>query len=221
MKSLTSEHKKNNGNSVNIDENLVLKRAISERDRTALAFLHKKYYSRMKNYIASNVSSVVDAEDLTQDVFVELCKGNGSFNGCENAEKYLFGIARNIIRSYFRKKAGSVKTIPIVSIDQPDAKHRAAQNLVPLHQILSQERRQIIENAIAQLPPKAREALKLRFIDGLSSKEAAQKAGCTIEVFQARLKFGIKKLREKALWGGSSFLSPSNFCDNLFGIKML
>jgi len=99
MKPLTSEQQTGNGSSINIDEKLVLKRAICQQDRTALAFLHTKYYSRMMHYIASHVNSVQDAEDLTQDVFIELCKGNGSFNGCENAEKYLFGIARNIIRS--------------------------------------------------------------------------------------------------------------------------
>jgi RNA polymerase sigma-70 factor (ECF subfamily) len=198
MKSPTSEHQSGCGSSANIDENSILKRAIRQRDRTALAFLHTKYYSRMKHYIASHVNSIPDAEDLTQDVFVELCKGNESFNGCENAEKYLFGIARNIIRSYFRKKTDSARIIPIVSIDKHDAKQRTTQNLVPLHRLQSQEQKQLIENTVAQLPPIAREALKLRFIDGLNSNEAAKKAGCSIHAFCQRIykaKKNIDKLK--------------------------
>ncbi len=46
------------------------------------------------------------------------------------------------------------------------------------------------------LPPKAREAVRLRFIEGLSLREAAAKAGCSIGAFYARLERAIKTLRK-------------------------
>jgi len=47
-----------------------------------------------------------------------------------------------------------------------------------------------------ELSPKAREAVRLRFVEGLSLKEAAAKAGCSIGAFYARLERALKTLRE-------------------------
>jgi RNA polymerase sigma-70 factor (ECF subfamily) len=185
------------GNSINIiNESLILKRAVYQQDRKAVKVLHAKYYLHMKCYIASRINSIADAEDLAQDVFVELCKGNGRYDGCRNVERYLFGIARNAIRRYYRERTGLVKTIPIEPINGVGPGCDIRQNEYPERQIAAQELKKAIEDLIAQLPPKAREAVRLRFFEGLSSKEAAKRAECSIHVFGQRVCNAIKALRK-------------------------
>lgn len=181
------------GNPINIDESLILERAIYRRDRKAVAVLHAKYYVHMKRYIASRISSMADANDLAQNVFVELCKGNGRYNGRGSVERYLFGIAKNAIRKYHQERTSSIKTIPIDSVNDIGVKDVQQ---CPVRQIEAQELKKAIEEAVAKLPPKARQAIKLRFIDGLSNKQAAQKAGCTPGIFYVRLSYALKTLRK-------------------------
>lgn len=183
------------GNPIDIDESLILERAIYRRDRKAVAVLHAKYYVHMKRYIASRISSMADANDLAQNVFVELCKGNGRYEGCGSVRGYLFGIANNAIRKYHHERAHSVKTIPIDSVNPIDT-GKVQQSRGPARQIEAQELKKAIEEAVAKLPPKARQAIKLRFIDGLSNKQATQKAGCTPGIFYVRLSNALKTLRK-------------------------
>jgi len=178
----------------NINEGLVLKRAICQQDRKALTLLYVKYYPHIKYYISSRINSVADAEDLAQDVFVELCKGHGSYNGCENTEKYLLGIAKNIIRRYLRNRANSIKTARTDSISNVAVIINIRQHRASTGQIESQELNKSVEEAIEKLPSKASQALKLRFIDGLSPKEASKKAGCSVNTFYQRVHSGIKAI---------------------------
>jgi len=65
---------------------------------------------------------------------------------------------------------------------------------------LLQLKKIIIEEVAGQLPTKAYEAIKLRFIEGLCSKEDAQRAECSIDTFRKRLRRAgriLQKIREK------------------------
>ena len=190
-------------NSANIDECLILKRAIYRQDRKAVRVLQARYYHQMERYIGACIGSATYAKDLAQDIFVELCKGNGRYDGREDVERYLLGVARNLVRRYWRKKAKSGKTVPIEEIGDSLADSRD----IGLHRhITEQVPTQVpdidIAKMLARLPPKAREALKLRLIDGLSSREAAKKAGCSVGTFRKRISNGLQKVRTS--WHGGA-----------------
>ncbi|MCX5638817.1 MAG: sigma-70 family RNA polymerase sigma factor, partial [Planctomycetota bacterium] len=149
-------------NWINVEENILLKRAIYRQDRSALEILHARHYQSILRYIAARVDSGADAEDLAQDVFVELCKGNGYYDGRRNTQEYLFGIARNTIRRYLRSRRNSIGTISIDSIADVGSGYDIQQHRDPVKQVSEQDIRKTIEDMIAQLPPKAHEAIKLR-----------------------------------------------------------
>ena len=72
----------------------------------------------------------------------------------------------------------------------------AGQQPDPVNLTERQELIEIIEETIAKLPPKSREAIKLRFINGLNLKEAAENSGCTESAFRERLCYAIKALQK-------------------------
>ena len=175
-------------------DNVLLRRAVHEKDRKALSWLYTKYYRNIKRFMVSCVSSVTDAEDLVQNVFFELCKGNDDYKEYRNAEAYLFGIARKLVGQYRRNKSRQIKTIPINSIDEVSARDKARQNRNLEGQISSQEIKKI-KNLLNKLAPKAQEALRLRFIEGLTPEDAAKKTGCSLNTFYQRFYNGLKVLR--------------------------
>lgn len=179
---------------VKIQERILLTKVINKKDRKALSQLHSIYYSRLKHYINSHINSFSDTEDLVQSVFLELCKGNGRYDGQGNAEVYLFGVARNIIRRYHSKKKKQPQTVTIGSIEDivvySDVQQHRFDSLTQL--------KKHVEKTIEQLPPKAKEAVRLRLIGSLDSKKAAEKIGCSTEIFYRRFYEGLKLLKEKS-----------------------
>ncbi len=176
---------------MNIQHRILLSRAIYEKDRQALGQLHSLYYTRLKHYITSRIDSIPDAEDLTQSVFLELCKGECIYRKYQNAEAYLLGIAKNLIALYYRRQSRQVKTISMESVGEisTDVQRK------PAEQISQQELRDI-EELIVRLPQKTQDAISLRVIEGLSIKEAARRSGCSIHTFCQRI-YSAKNIIEK------------------------
>lgn len=181
------------GKLTNINDQLMLKQAIYEKDKKALAFLHAKFYPKIRLHIIGRTGSVTDADDLTQDVFVELSKGGSHYDGNSDPGNYLCGVANNIVHKHLRKKK-----IPAVKI-----RYELITNLVaspeqdhPSCNIQTEELKKTIEKALAKLTPKTRQAIKLRFIQNMTIKQAAQEVGCSLKTFRDRLNYAINVLQK-------------------------
>ncbi len=183
-------------NSFDIDDRLLLMRAVCQKDRRARATLYLKYAPQVKSYIASQVGSVADTEDLVQEVFLQVCQGKGHYDSSKGVKSYIFGIARNMIRRYHRRTKRSPRTMPADSINGLSLNHHIRERLDPGARIGVDQFKRIVRGIETALPPKAREAVRLRFVEGLSLKEAAAKAGCSIGAFYTRLERAMKTLRE-------------------------
>jgi RNA polymerase sigma-70 factor (ECF subfamily) len=164
-------------------------------NKQALADLYNRLYPKIKAFIAFRVGCSQDVEDLVQDVFVELYKSNGWYDRAEDPEKYIFGIARNLIRQYYRKKTKSIKTIPIKEIGPLSAEMGRERHLESAKNIEKKELTKAIEEILLNLPPKAQQALKLRFIYGFTTREAAKKSGCTRETFHKRIFRALERIK--------------------------
>lgn len=180
-------------------QNRVLLKPAMHKEKTRTSF-YAEYYPQIKRYIAPRINSSTDAEDLAQDVFIEFWKGNSP----QDPKTYIFAIARKIVAQYCRNKKKQPQTVQISLVGEIAASRglRQSQNMVK--QISLRELTKIIEEAAVQLPPKAYEAIKLRFIEGLCSKEAAQRAGCSIDAFWKRLQRAgrmLRQIREKRAIG--------------------
>jgi RNA polymerase sigma-70 factor (ECF subfamily) len=179
-----------------IDDTLLLTRVVFQQDKIALATLYLKYSPKVKSYIVSYIHSITDTEDLAQDVFLEICRGKGNYNSSKGAEHYIFGIARNVIRKYQREKEKSPESVPADSLNGFFPKYHVRESIDAKRHINEQKCRKIIEIIQTELPPKAGEAVRLRFVEGLSPKEAAKKAGCSIAAFYKRLERAVKILHK-------------------------
>lgn len=173
-------------NSFDINDRLILMRAVCHKDRKALATLYLKYAPQVRSYIASNIESYTDTDDLVQEVFLQIWHGKGHYDSSKGVEQYIFGIARNMIRRFNREKERLPKTMTNYFMNGLSTRYHIRENndqgvMISLHQF-----KRIVEIILTELSPKAREAVRLRFIDGLSIEEAATKAGCSIGSFYKR-----------------------------------
>ncbi|OHB79640.1 MAG: hypothetical protein A2Z25_00500 [Planctomycetes bacterium RBG_16_55_9] len=183
-------------NSFDIDDTLLLMRAACHQDKRALVTLYLKYAPHVKSYIASHISSVADTEDLVQEVFLHVFQGKGHYDSNKGVKPYILGIARNMIRRYRLRMETAHRLMPADSMDDLSLNHHIRERLDPGARIGVDHFKRIVRAMETGLPPKARDAVRLRFIEGLSVKEAAKKAGYSVGAFYARLERAIKALRE-------------------------
>ncbi|HSJ06311.1 MAG TPA: RNA polymerase sigma factor, partial [Longimicrobiales bacterium] len=138
------------------------------------------------------------AEEVVQDTWLAAIEGIGRFEGRSTVRTWLFHILRNIARGRGRRddrfrplsilQAAGAEAVPPDPLDRVvDARAAAAghgrealwagRQPDPDEQLLSNELAERIDDALATLPPRQREALVLRDIEGLSAVEVCNVLG--------------------------------------------
>jgi len=151
----------------------------------ALAKLCELYYRDVYSYIYYRVSSIEDAEDLTNDVFLKMvelihsCRSDGE----KSFLAWLFRIASNCVVDYYRRRAVR-DHLPL------DEKH------LPLYDgpedfVETELTNERLQRALLGLTDEQQQVIILRFVEGLSNAETAKILG--------KSEGAIKSLQHRAL----------------------
>ena len=145
------------------------------------------------------VRGLVGSAELASDLFQEAARATFEraaavptvFEGPEHARNYLFRTLRNLAidaRAGRRREPGELAEEPA-----------DAQNFAPPAALIDAESRTARDAAVrvafARLPEREREALAMRYLDGLSYKEIAARTQRSISTLQARVEAGLARLR--------------------------
>jgi len=163
---------------------------VRRRTSRNTTLLYEKYAPCLKRYIRVRVDSSDEAEDIIQDLFVEVCRGDLADRTDVNSEAYLLGMARHLIAKRLRKKERERQAKEKGKIAVPP--QEAAE--FPTSDVDVERIRMLLET----LRPTAREALRLRYLQGLTPKEAARYLGCTETAFHSRLHAAVLAFRALA-----------------------
>lgn len=141
-----------------------------------------------------------DAEDAVQTVMLKLIQKTHllrTLNGNKLASYLVISTRNTAISLYRQNKARNQRQEELV-IEVVPADVRTG----PEEQVLSQEKMECLLAAIDRLPPRERDSLMLRYMQGLNDSEIADTLGIAIVSARALLSKGRKKLREMLKEGG-------------------
>jgi RNA polymerase sigma-70 factor (ECF subfamily) len=94
------------------DEESVVRRA-QQHDQTALTQLYEENFDKIYRYIVLKIGDRTEAEDMTQQVFLNAFKSISSYRHKGYPfSSWLFRIAHNQVVDYFRKKSKRA-TVPL------------------------------------------------------------------------------------------------------------
>ena len=113
-----------------------------------------------------------DVEDMLQDVYVRVCEAALKQIPFP-AKPFVFTIARNLLIDRVRRE----QIIPIEAVADLDALGVAKDEPSPDQNVIAREDLRRLQIALDRLPPRCREAIVLRQVDGLSRREIAQRMG--------------------------------------------
>lgn len=156
---------------------------------------------QLKAFIRKRVSNKADAEDILQDVFLQLVKTvDETLNPIEQVSAWLYQVTRNTIINRGKKK--TEEELPIYSTSEGEEVLQDFAEFLFNEESPSPETEYMrslvwdeLELALSELPPEQKEAFELMEIDGLSAKEVAEATGVSVNTLLSRKHYATKHLR--------------------------
>ena len=164
--------------------------------------LFRRYYPNLMFY-ATRLVGDEEAEDVVQDVFVELWKRRDSMVIGDQIQAFLYRAvytrALNVLkhRSIEDGYCAAVK-----EINQKRAEFYQPDNNGVIRRIEDRELRNEIYQAINELPDKCKEVFKLSYLHEMKNKEIADVMGASLRTVEAHMYKALKFLRNRLghLW---------------------
>ncbi|MCK5429430.1 MAG: sigma-70 family RNA polymerase sigma factor [Anaerolineales bacterium] len=175
------------------DEKDIVERA-KKGDQNAFAQIYEEYFDRIYRYIAVRLGDRTEAEDLTEQVFLNTLESIGSFKWKGTPfSAWLFRIAHNQVVDYHRKMSKR-QNLPLddAIVDGGMDTASAAELNLKMGEL---------KIAIGKLTDLQRQVVLLRFTSGLSITETAKSMGKSDGAVKALQHSAVAALR-KALSGG-------------------
>ena len=185
----------------NLDPDAALMMRVKQGDTDAFAELVDKYKQPVMNLIYRTLRDATEAEDLAQNVFLQVYKSAHRYRVSAKFSTWLFTIARNLclneIRRRSRHPAESLDAPHPENAEQPRHQFEDTRNLLPPEQLLHGELERKIEQALAELPENQRTAVLLCRQEELSYEEIAEVLGCSLSATKSLIHRGRETLKEK------------------------
>ncbi len=159
-------------------------------DMAQIRALYEEYHSRVFRFFRLHTGTKEWAEELLSATFERAIANRRRFNASKGTlEVWLFTIARNLLRDYFRK-AGKHRHDALDA-----ASHIISAEKAPDEQAMLQEEHRQLAEALRLLPDRDRTAILLKHIAGLRTAEIAKVLQVTEKNASVILARGMKKLR--------------------------
>lgn len=178
-------------------KDLELTRMAAGGNMAAFEEIYTRHHRRVYSICLRMLQNTSEAEDLTQDVFIQLYRKIGSFRGDSAFTTWLHRMTVNQVLMHFRKRTVKYEKtteegetpVQIVSGTSNPEKMRIVDKIA-------------LDNAIEQLPNGYKNVFVLHDVEGFEHEEVARILGCSVgtsksQLHKARLKLQ-KLLRKKA-----------------------
>jgi len=183
------------------DPDVQLMLAVQGGSETAFRDLFRIYSGKILAYVGRMVGHGARAEELTQDVFVQVFRFRDRYRPESRLSTWIFRIATNICLNELRRPEHRLR---VDLWAQESAGEEAREVQLPDPDAFSPEQNAgasqlavALGREIEALPPKQRAALVLARIDGLPYKEVAEALGCTEGAVKALIFRATHGLKER------------------------
>jgi len=176
------------------DSDAELVRRAQEGDSDAFASLFHTHKARIYSVCLRMTNNAAEAEDLTQDAFLQVFRKLATFRGDSALSTWLYRIAVNTVLMHFRKKV-----LRQISLDEPynqDAKVVRREYGSRDDRLTGSVDRIALARAIKELPDGYRTIFLLHEVEGYEHQEIAQLLDCSVGNSKSQLHKAKLRIRE-------------------------
>jgi len=191
IKAILADRRQHQGDGLSEAE--AIERA-KQGDAEAFEALYNLHKRRVYSLCLRMTANTAEAEDLTQEAFLQLFRKIGTFRGESAFSTWLHRMAVNVVLMHLRKKG-----LPVVSLEETTEgeedtpkKDFGAEDV----NLAGSIDRLRLQNAVERLPPGYRAIFVLHDVEGYEHNEIATLVGCSIGNSKSQLHKARMKLRE-------------------------
>lgn len=175
----------------NAGSDFELAQASARGDMSAFETLYERHHRRVYSLCLRMVANATEAEDLTQEVFVQLFRKIGSFRGESAFTTWLHRMTVNHVLMHFRKRG--------VRLEKTTEEGEIG-DLQDIVQSIGERPRFIdriaLDKAISELPPGYRSVFVLHDVEGFEHEEVADILGVSVGTSKSQLHKARMRLRD-------------------------
>jgi RNA polymerase sigma-70 factor (ECF subfamily) len=165
----------------------VLVRQAAQGSLDAFNALYERHLPKVYNWVRCVVPEA-DVEDVTQETFIAMMKSLRSFKGSAKFSTWLHTLASRRVADYYRARGGARPPDDLADAEQQAAPGSAGANSAENDTLM-------LRLAIARLPERYKDIVRLRFAEGLQFGEIAEISGLSLEATKSLFRRAIAALR--------------------------
>jgi RNA polymerase sigma-70 factor (ECF subfamily) len=163
---------------------------LADRDPDAFALLYDRHAAQLYGWARARVGE--HAADLAAEVFARawLCRARFRDETGGSALPWLYGIADNVLRDSLRRRRvedAARRRLGLPATIEPEAGYEAVERRLSLPEEALR--------AVAGLPEKERELLRLRVVEERPYREISRRLGCSPAVARLRVSRALRRLQ--------------------------
>lgn len=162
--------------------------ALRQGSHKAFETVFIAYYNKTKTFINGYIKSDSDAEELTEDLFVNLWMNHHAIDTSKSFDSYLHTIARNAAINFLKHKyvqdtyLNNVSDIEYSSTSEED--------------IIAKELGLMIDDIVEKMPEQRKQIYRLSRQEGLENAEIAERLNTTKRNVESQLSLALKEIRK-------------------------
>lgn len=166
-------------------------RRFQDGDRAAFTEIFRRHRADVARLVFRMVGPVPDAEDLIQEVFLQVHRSLGEFRGQSKFTTWLHRVTVNVVLMARR----AARSRPALAAEPMD-ESRADDQLLPDEDAVRAQRIAAFRRLLERLPEKKRTVYILHELEGLPPAEIAEIVGAPVLTVRTRLFYARRELEE-------------------------
>jgi RNA polymerase sigma-70 factor, ECF subfamily len=171
-------------------------RLAQQGDAAAFERLYRLHSRRVYSLCLRMVGNTAEAEDLTQEAFLQLFRKIATFRGESAFSTWLHRLAVNVVLMKLRKKSGTETSLEEVTEPDEESGGPRRDFGAPDLRLSGSIDRLNLQRAVEQLPPGYKAVFVLHDMQGYEHNEIAKIMGCSIGNSKSQLHKARMRLRE-------------------------
>ncbi len=157
--------------------------------------LFRELYPRLLVY-ARGFVGFDNAEDVVEDVFVDLWRRRNEIDATMNLKGMLYRAVYTRSINILRHKGVTQNYIAMVMALE-ERQEQVAVDYNPQEELENEDLRNMIEQAVSELPEKCQHVFRLSYMHGMKNKDIASALGMSVRTVDAHIYKALKYLRER------------------------
>lgn len=157
---------------------------------SAFQYVFHRYYARICFFALSFVSNSQEAEDIAEESFIKLWQGNRAFANLIHLKASLYQIARRVGINH--QLAENRRNIRINRyLEDQEEFESSLDSMIVYGETIAQ-----LQEALKRLPEKARQIIRLTFLEGKTNREVADEMGIALQTVKNQKLRALALLRQ-------------------------